>query len=53
MNSLSSKLFQIVSETLVGFKEIRLLGKRKFFFTKKIKNISVKWSEFTKKKYID
>lgn len=48
MNSLSSKLFQIVSETLVGFKEIRLLGKE-IFFTKKIKNISVKWSEFTKK----
>ena len=48
MNSLSSKLFQIVSETLVGFKEIRLLRKENFF-TKKIKNISVKWSEFTKK----
>lgn len=48
MNSLSSKLFQIVSETLIGFKEIRLLRKENFF-TKKIKKISVKWSEYTKK----
>ncbi len=48
MNSLSSNLFQLVSETLLGFKEIRLLGKENFFL-KKIKNSSNKWSEYAKK----
>ena len=48
MNSLSSNLFQLVSETLLGFKEIRLLGKENFFL-KKIKNSSNKWSEYARK----
>lgn len=48
MNSLSSSLFQLVSETLLGFKEIRLLGKENFFL-KKIKNSSNKWSEYARK----